>query len=80
MSVGIDMNYKLEDIMLEVLNEIESIVKVAGGRGLGTGKVYPNRSQKPGYGETSEKEKKEKYILKPVKISKAFKRKVKSGR
>ena len=34
-----------ENIILEILKEIEErIVKVAGGKGYGTGKVYPANS------------------------------------
>ena len=64
--------------MLQLLKEIEekyNVVNVRGGRGLGTGHPYPSKNyDKPTYGE-QQNMKKEKYTLKPVKISKIFKKK-----
>ena len=66
------------DIILEVLNEIEkkeTNLNIAGGRGYGVGKAYPNKTMGvlkmlgKEYREESEE-----YKLKPVEISKAFKR------
>ena len=68
----------LKDLILELLNEIEardSVVARAGGTGYGSGKIYNKKSvgvlKKLGkeYGEEPED-----YEIKPVKISKAFKR------
>ena len=68
----------LKELILQILNEIEkkeTNLSIAGGRGYGTGKAYPNKTvgvlQMLG---SEEGEKKEEYELKPVKISKAFKK------
>ena len=67
----------IEKIILSILNEIEEkVVKVSGGKGYGVGKIFPSNINTPFHGK-EEIEKKQKYILKPVKISKAFKRKEK---
>jgi len=69
----------LQLLMLEILNEIEkkeTNLTVAGGKGYSAGKAYPNKTvgvlKMLG---NEEGEEQEKYILKPVKISKAFKNK-----
>ena len=69
-------------LILEILNEIEkkdSNVNVAGGKGYGTGKVYPDKTvgvlKMLGHEEGEEQEN---YEFKPVKISKAFKRRIKN--
>lgn len=72
----------LKHLILEILNEIEkkdSNVNVAGGKGYGTGKIYPDKTvgvlKMLGHEEGEEQEE---YKLKPVKISKAFKRRRKN--
>ena len=66
------------EIMLRVLNEIEkkdTNLTIAGGRGYGTGKTYPNKTV--GVLKMLGNEKNEEpneYKLKPVKVSKAFKK------
>ena len=67
------------DLLLEILKEIEqkdNNVRVAGGKGYAAGKAYPDKTvgvlKMLGRGEGENKE--EDYKLKPVKISKAFKR------
>ena len=69
----------INNLILQILNEIEkkeAIVNIAGGKGYSTGKIYPDDTvgvlKMLGY-ESGEKQKE--YKLKPVKISKAFKRK-----
>ena len=69
---------KLYSLMLKILNEIEkkeNNVNISGGRGYSTGKVYPDKtvSVLQNLGIT-EHDPEEKYKIKPVKISKAFKR------
>jgi hypothetical protein len=71
------MNDDMKKIYLAVLNEIEkreTNLSIAGGKGSGAGKAYPNKSvgvlQLLGY---EENELPEEYEIKPVKISKAFK-------
>ena len=68
----------LKDLILELLNEIEAkndVVARAGGLGYGSGKIYSKKSVGvlkmlgKEYGEEPDD-----YKLKPVKISKAFKR------
>lgn len=72
------MNDDLKELIFEILNEIEkreSNISIAGGRGYGAGKAYPDNTvgvlKMLGH---EEGESQEKYELKPVKISKAFKR------
>lgn len=67
------------ELILEILNEIERKefnLSIAGGRGYGTGKVYSKKSvsvlQKLGYEEGEDQP--DEYEHKPVKISKAFKK------
>ena len=73
----------IHELMLKILNEIEkkeSNVNVAGGKGYGTGKVYPaktvgvlrmlGKSMYPG--NEDENKDQNKNSSKPVKISKAF--------
>jgi len=69
--------FNFKELILEILNEIEkkeTNLSIAGGKGYGAGKTYPNKSvsvlQMLGYEEGEDQEK---YELKPVKISKAFK-------
>ena len=72
-----------KEIILQILKEIEdndNILRIAGGRGYGTGKAYPKKS----VGvlsllgdENNEEEKQYKY--KPVKVSKAFDKEGKNG-
>ena len=68
----------IHDIMLAVINEIEkkeTNLTIAGGRGLGPGKAYPNKTV--GVLKLLGKEHKEEaeeYELKPVQVSKIFKR------
>ena len=67
----------LKDLIIEILNEIEkkeTNLTVAGARG-GPGKAYPNKTVGvlKMLGE-EEGEKQEQYVLKPVEISKAFKK------
>ena len=68
----------IKELILEILKEIEekdSVVARAGGVGYGSGKIYSKKSVGvlkmlgKEYGEEPEN-----YNLKPVKISKAFKR------
>ena len=68
-----------KELILEILNEIEkkeTNLTVAGGRGGGTGKAYPNKTvgvlKMLGKEEGEEQEE---YKLKPVKVSKAFSKK-----
>ena len=70
--------FNLRQLVLEILNEIEkkeTNLNIAGGKGYGAGKAYPNKTvgvlKMLGHehGESQEK-----YELKPVEISKAFKR------
>ena len=68
----------LKELILEILNEIEkkeTNLTIAGGRGYGTGKAYPNKTvgvlKMLG---SEEQEEQEEYVLKPVKVSKAFKK------
>ena len=67
--------YKLILEILTELQEKENNLNIAGGKGYGTGKAYPSKtisvSRHLGKEENPEKEE---YILKPVKISKIFKR------
>ena len=69
----------LKEIILELINEIEkkeTNLNIAGGKGYGAGKAYPNKTvsvlKMLGHEEGEEQEE---YKLKPVKISKAFKEK-----
>jgi hypothetical protein len=66
------------DIILDILNEIEkkeTNLTIAGGKGGGPGKAYPNKSVGVLKMLGKEyKEKPKKYKLKKVKISKAFKK------
>lgn len=71
----------LYEIMLKVLNEIEkkdTNLTIAGGKGYGTGKVYPNKtvSVLKMLGKEHNEKPKE-YKIKPVKVSKAFKKEIK---
>lgn len=68
---------ELKEIILKMINEIEQkekIVNIKGGKGNAAGGIYPEDtvavSSLLGY----QKEEIEKYELKPVKISKAFKK------
>jgi len=68
----------LKNIFLKILNEIEkndNILNITGGRGYGTGKARvkePHSVTKNLGNEEGEEE--EIYILKPVKVSKVFRR------
>ena len=71
------MDDDLKELIFEILNEIEkkeTNLSIAGGRGYGSGKAYPNNTvgvlKMLGH---EEGESQEEYELKPVKISKAFK-------
>lgn len=71
----------IKKIMLAILNEIEkkeTNLSIAGGRGYGTGKPYPNKTvgvlKMLGYEEGDQKEE---YELIPVKVSKVFRKKEK---
>ena len=69
-------NFK--DLILEILKEIESHennLKIAGGRGYATGKAYADKTVGvlKLLGE-EELEEQEEYKLKPVKISRKFKK------
>ena len=68
----------LERLILEILKEIEdkeNNLKISGGRGYSAGKAYPNKTVSVlkmlgnEHGESQEE-----YVLKPVEISKVFKR------
>ncbi len=68
----------LKELINQILNEIEhkeNIINLSGGRGYGVGEAKPkdphpvSRNLGKGYGEEQEE-----YELKPVKVSKAFKR------
>ena len=65
-------------LMLEILSEIEkkdTNLTVAGGKGYSAGKAYPNKTVGVLKMLGKEyKEKPEEYELKPVKVSKAFKK------
>lgn len=68
----------IDQLILKVLNEIEkkeTNVNIAGGKGYGAGKVYSNNtvSVLSLLGD-EENEESEEYNIKPVKISKVFKR------
>lgn len=71
--------------MIEFINLIESLIKeieendnilnISGGRGYGTGKARPKDSHPVAKNLGNEVgEEQEEYVLKPVKISKAFKK------
>ena len=68
----------LKDLLIEIINEIETKYKVVNTRnvgGYGVSHPFPEKKNKPGYGiinpvETFQKEK----DFKPVKISRAFKK------
>jgi hypothetical protein len=69
---------ELKEIIRKLLNEIEekeTNLNVAGGKGYGAGKAYPNKTvgvlKMLGHEQGKEQET---YELKPVEISKAFKR------
>ena len=70
--------YELVIEVLERINEIkedETNIKIAGGKGYSAGKAYPNKT----FGVNKllgneENEEQKEYVLKPVQISKAFKR------
>ena len=71
---------ELKEIILKILQEIENkenILNISGAKGYGTGRARPKNphsvTKELGYQEEEEKE--EEYVLKPVKISKAFKKK-----
>ena len=70
---------ELKEIIIKLLNEIEekeTNLSITGGRGYSAGKAHSNKSvgvlRMLGY---EEGENQKEYKLKPVKISKAFKRK-----
>ena len=70
---------ELKEIILKMLNEIEqkeNNLKVRGGKGYGFGTAYPDKTvsvlRNLGYQESEDPE--EEYDLKPVKISKVFKK------
>ena len=72
-----DINF----LILEILKEIEdkeNNLKISGGRGYGAGKAYPNKTvsvlRMLG---NEEGEEQENYVLKPVDVSKVFKRRKK---
>jgi len=68
----------IHELMLKILQEIEdkeNNMRVAGGRGYSAGKAYPDKTVGVLKMLGHEKGKEiEEYELKPVKISKAFKR------
>ena len=69
---------ELKDIIIKILNEIEkkdTNLTIAGGKGYSAGKAYPNKSVGvlKLLGQEEADEEKE-YKIKPVKISKAFKK------
>ena len=62
-------------ILLKEIEEKERIINVTGGRGYGTGKATANDYHGVSTHLGPErKEKQEEYVLKPVEISKAFKK------
>ena len=68
----------IHEFMLKILKEIEdkeNNMRVAGGRGYSAGKAYPNKTVGvlKMLGDEQGKDSEE-YVIKPVKISKAFKR------
>ena len=72
------MDDDLKELIFEILNEIEkreTNLSIAGGRGYGAGKAYPNNTvgvlKMLGHEEGEDQKE---YELKPVKISKAFKK------
>ena len=68
----------VHELMLKILQEIEdkeNNMRVAGGKGYSAGKAYPSKTVGVLKMLGDEKgEEAEEYELKPVKISKAFKR------
>lgn len=69
----------LNNLILEMISEIEAKennMSVSGGRGYGAGKVYSNKTVGvlKMLGKSYQEEEQE-YKIKPVKISKAFKKK-----
>ena len=70
---------ELKEIIALLIKEIEekdNIINVSGGRGYGVGKakVKDYHGVSKNLGIETEKESEEEYVLKPVKISKAFKK------
>ena len=62
-------------LKLKEIKEKETNVKISGGKGYSAGKIYPDKTV--GVNKSLGKEtnpEQENYTLKPVKISKAFKR------
>jgi hypothetical protein len=73
----------INKLILEILNEIENnIVNVAGGKGYGTGKIYPKHTVGvlTLLGPEEPAEHTEQYEFKPVEVSKIFKKEIKDGR
>jgi hypothetical protein len=68
----------MKDIIIRIINEIEkreNNLTIAGGRGYGAGKAYPNKTVSVLQLLGSEyKEKSSEYVHKPVEISKIFKK------
>ena len=73
------------NLILEILNEIEkhdTNVSIAGGKGYSVGKIYSNKTVGVlrNLGKEESKDIHQEYEIKPVKISKVFKkRKIKNG-
>ena len=71
------MNFR--ELLIEIINEIESKYKVVNTRnvgGYGVSHPYPNKKTKPGYGviNPAPDEEKKENKFKPVKVSRAFKK------
>ena len=72
---------ELKELIEQILNEIEqkdNILNISGGRGYGTGGAKPKDPHPVSRNLGNEnREEQEEYELKPVKVSKAFKRRKK---
>ena len=71
-------NYEIRELILQILKEIvekENNLKIAGGKGNSYGKAYSNKTVSVLRHLGKEKNPdQEDYVLKPVKVSKIFKR------
>jgi len=75
-------NLTMNEIYKLVLEALENIVKVKGGRGFGPGSVYAPSSRRPDLGKSSieyeeKEEKRKESIKKPINISRSFKNGIK---
>ena len=71
---AVEFKKMIKDLLIEIEKK-ETNLNIAGGKGYGVGKAYPNKTVgvlKMLGNENAEEQ--EEYVLKPVEISKAFKR------